>query len=69
MEVRMTTPRKPGDAPEPDDKVPGRKTAGRKVDEASDQSMDASDPPSFNPGTAGAGEDRRSAPAKPKERR
>ncbi|WP_343717482.1 hypothetical protein [Inquilinus sp.] len=60
----MTTPRKPGDAPEPD-----RKTAGRKVDEASAQSMDASDPPSFNPGTAGAGEDRRSAPAKPKERR
>lgn len=56
----MTTPRKP-DAPEPN-----RKTASRKVDEASDQSMDASDPPSFNPGTAGAGEDRRSAPEKPK---
>ncbi len=62
----MTTPRKPGDAPEPNDKVAGHKTASRKVDEASDQSMDASDPPSFNPGTAGAGEDRRSAPEKPK---
>ncbi|MGL4961227.1 MAG: hypothetical protein ACRC67_08330 [Inquilinus sp.] len=51
----MTTPRKPDDAPKPD-----RKTASRKVDEASAESMDASDPPSFNPGTAGAGEDRRS---------
>lgn len=60
----MTTPRKPGQTPESD-----RKTANRKVDEASAESMDASDPPSFNPGTAGAGEDRRSAPAKPKPRR
>ncbi|MGO1074932.1 hypothetical protein [Inquilinus sp. CA228] len=60
----MTTPRKPIDERPPRDK----KAASRKVDEASDQSMDASDPPSFNPGTAGAGEDRRSAPAKPKRR-
>lgn len=61
----MTTRRKPAEArPEPD-----RKTANRKVDEASAESMDASDPPSFNPGTAGAGEDRRSAETKPKERR
>ena len=59
----MTTPRKPIDERLPRD----RKAASRKVDEASDQSMDASDPPSFNPGTAGAGEDRRSA-KKVKER-
>jgi hypothetical protein len=59
----MTTPRKPIDE-QPKDK----KTASRKVDEASAESMDASDPPSFNPGTAGAGEDRRSA-KKVKERR
>ncbi|MGO4126879.1 hypothetical protein AB4Z01_20935 [Inquilinus sp. YAF38] len=59
----MTTPRKTIDE-QPKDK----KTANRKVDEASAESMDASDPPSFNPGTAGAGEDRRSA-EKVKERR
>ncbi|MFE0754618.1 hypothetical protein ACFW16_11730 [Inquilinus sp. NPDC058860] len=61
----MTIRRKPTEArPEPD-----RKTANRKIDEASAESMDASDPPSFNPGTAGAGEDRRSAGAKPKAKR
>ncbi|MGK9235596.1 hypothetical protein KXS07_28360 [Inquilinus limosus] len=60
----MTTPRKPTETrPEKD-----RKAASRKVDEASAESMDASDPPSFNPGTAGAGEDRRSV-EKVKERR
>ncbi|TSD89699.1 hypothetical protein FFK22_005380 [Mycobacterium sp. KBS0706] len=58
----MTTPRKPIDE-QPKD----RKAASRKVDEASAESMDASDPPSFNPGTAGAGEDRRSV-KKVKER-
>ncbi|MGK9169984.1 hypothetical protein KXR53_26960 [Inquilinus limosus] len=62
----MTTPRKPTKEARPEK---DRKAANRKVDEASAESMDASDPPSFNPGTAGAGEDRRSAPAKPKEGR
>jgi hypothetical protein len=32
----------------------------RKIDEASELSMDASDPPSFTHGTIGAGHDRRS---------
>ena len=60
----MTTSPKPEARPEQD-----RKSANRKVDEASDQSMDASDPPSFNPGTAGAGEDRRSVKPKTTDRR
>ena len=34
--------------------------SGRRVDEASEHSMDASDPPSYNPGTVGVGKDRRS---------
>ena len=59
----MTTSPKPEPRPEKD-----RKSANRKVDEASDQSMDASDPPSFNPGTAGAGEDRRSPKPKAMDR-
>jgi hypothetical protein len=60
----MTTSPKPEARPEQD-----RKSANRKVDEASDQSMDASDPPSFNPGTAGAAEDRRSVRPKTTDRR
>jgi hypothetical protein len=32
--------------------------AERKIDEASEQSMDASDPPSYSHGTVGAGQDR-----------
>jgi hypothetical protein len=62
----MTTPRNsdPGQQP----KSPEHKAAkaSRKVDQASADSMDASDPPSFNPGTAGTGEDRRSAKPVPK---
>lgn len=63
----MTTPHKrtgSGQATEAPEKSPAK--ANRKVDEASADSMDASDPPSFNPGTAGAGEDRRSVTSKPR---
>ncbi|MDR6292930.1 MULTISPECIES: hypothetical protein [Inquilinus] len=63
----MTTSRS-HTTPEQQPKSPEHKAAkaSRKVDEASADSMDASDPPSFNPGTAGTGEDRRSAKPVPK---
>ncbi len=63
----MTTPRNHTDPGHPP-KSPEHKAAkaSRKVDEASADSMDASDPPSFNPGTAGTGEERRSAKPVPK---
>jgi hypothetical protein len=61
----MTTHRNSNES-KPAGPVPGKDAAkdSRKVDRDSADSMDASDPPSFNPGTSGAGEDRRSA--KPK---
>ena len=51
--------------------APGKDAAkdSRKVDRDSADSMDASDPPSFNPGTSGAGEDRRSAKPKVADKR
>lgn len=66
----MTTHGKPLD-PKPAGPAPGKDAAkdSRKVDRDSADSMDASDPPSFNPGTSGAGEDRRSAKPKVAEKR
>ena len=48
----------------PRDADPGRNVAADKIDEASEHSMDASDPPSYAHGIVGAGRERRSTRAR-----